>query len=132
MKYSAVGEYRSWRSVLDDLLPFSGWTVFGFWQRKDKNLEIRIPTFQHGVPSRWKLCWMAVLFPLICSACYFACIQERTLLALTAPFFGFVLDTIGWVPSVTSWIRSLFLQVLMTRRLLLVTRWTWSFRGFAK
>ena len=50
MKCSAVGEYRRWRSVLEDPVPFSGWTVPGFQAKKQKNPEFRIPTFQHCAP----------------------------------------------------------------------------------
>ena len=46
-------------------------------KRVNKNPEIRIPTFQHCAPSRWKLCWMSVLFPICCSACY-CCLYAGT------------------------------------------------------
>ena len=39
MKCSAVGEYRSWRSVLKDVVPFSGWTVLGFLAKESINIQ---------------------------------------------------------------------------------------------
>ena len=55
----------------------------------------------------------------------FASAKKRTLVAEIEEFFRVVFDIVGRMPTVTRWICAGFFQVLMRRRLLLVTRLDW-------
>ena len=102
MKCSADGEYRSWRSVLEDLVPFSGWTVLGFLAKESIKVQRYASQFfniAHRRDGSFVGCPFSSRF--LVRHVTFAFMQERTLVAATAAFFGFVLDTMCRVPIVT-------------------------------